>query len=86
MLYLGGMHELTQRIPEQKKALARQKEAYWANHKSTQSKNGSKNPDAVALGKLGGLIGGVHRTIILTSEQRSEIAKKAAKARWDKAQ
>jgi hypothetical protein len=41
-----------------------------------------KNPNAVALGRLGGLKGGVARKNKLTAEQRSEIAKKAARARW----
>ena len=43
-----------------------------------------KNPYAVALGRLGGLKGGKARMEKLTPEQRSEIAKKAAKARWSK--
>ena len=41
-----------------------------------------KNPAAVALGRLGGLKGGAARAAKLTSEQRVEIAKNAAKARW----
>ena len=45
-----------------------------------------KNPAAVALGRLGGLKGGKARAAKLTKEQRSEIAKKAARARWDKAE
>ena len=43
-----------------------------------------KNPAAVALGRLGGLKGGKARAKKLTKEQRSEIARKAAKARWNK--
>ncbi len=43
-----------------------------------------KNPHAVALGRLGGLKGGKARAKKLTKEQRSEIAKKAADARWKK--
>jgi hypothetical protein len=43
-----------------------------------------KNPAAVMLGRLGGLKGGRARAIKLSPEQRSEIAKKAAKARWEK--
>ncbi|OFW87420.1 MAG: hypothetical protein A3J37_04670 [Alphaproteobacteria bacterium RIFCSPHIGHO2_12_FULL_45_9] len=42
-----------------------------------------KNPAAVALGRLGGKKGGKARAESLTAEERSEIAKKAAKARWD---
>ena len=41
-----------------------------------------KNPHAVALGRLGGKKGGPARASKLTPQQRSEIAKKAAKARW----
>ncbi len=43
-----------------------------------------KNPHAVELGRLGGQKGGKARAEKLTKEQRSEIAKKAAKARWNK--
>lgn len=43
-----------------------------------------KNPAAVELGRLGGLKGGKARAEKLTKEQRVEIARKAAKARWDK--
>ena len=41
-----------------------------------------KNPAAVALGRLGGLKGGKARAEKLSPERRSEIAKKAAQARW----
>lgn len=43
-----------------------------------------KNPAAVALGRLGGLKGGKARAKKLSPEKRKEIARKAAKARWDK--
>ena len=43
-----------------------------------------KNPAAVELGRLGGLKGGKARAAKLTSEQRSEIARKAAQSRWKK--
>jgi hypothetical protein len=43
-----------------------------------------KNPNAVALGKLGGKKGGDARTKKLTPEQRKAIAQKAALARWGK--
>ena len=43
-----------------------------------------KNPHAVALGRLGGLKGGKARAARMTPEQRREIAKKAALARWNK--
>jgi hypothetical protein len=41
-----------------------------------------KNPAAVELGRQGGLKGGRARAEKLPPEQRSEIAKKAAAARW----
>lgn len=43
-----------------------------------------KDPHAVVLGRKGGLKGGKARAKKLSSEQRSEIARKAAKARWSK--
>jgi hypothetical protein len=46
--------------------------------------NPSKNPHAVALGRLGGLKGGLARTAALTPAKRSQIAAKAAKTRWGK--
>ncbi len=45
-----------------------------------------KNPAAVALGRLGGLKGGPQRAKKLTKKRRSEIAMKAAQARWEKKQ
>lgn len=44
-----------------------------------------KDPAAVALGRRGGLKGGQARAARLTPEQRSDIARKAAAARWSRA-
>jgi hypothetical protein len=44
----------------------------------------TRDPAAVALGRRGGLVGGKARAAKLSPEQRSEIAKKAAEARWSK--
>ena len=44
--------------------------------------NPEKNPAAVALGRLGGLKGGVARAKALSRKRRAEIAKMAALARW----
>jgi hypothetical protein len=41
-----------------------------------------KNKAAVALGKIGGKKGGAARAAVLTPEQRSEIARRAAAKRW----
>lgn len=46
--------------------------------------NEGKDPNAVALGRKGGLKGGKARAKKLSSEQRSEIAKKGARARWNR--
>jgi hypothetical protein len=43
-----------------------------------------KNAHAVALGRLGGLKGGNARAAALSPKKRSQIAAKAAKARWGK--
>lgn len=47
-----------------------------------KAEDSEKNPYAVELGRLGGKKGGKARAEKLTPEQRSEIAKKAAQARW----
>lgn len=54
---------------------------------STQTKSTSKrkNPMAVALGRKGGLKGGYARAAKMTPEERSESARKAVLARWEKA-
>ncbi len=49
-----------------------------------KKKSKQKNPAAVALGRLGGLKGGKARAEKLSSKKRSQIAKKAALARWKK--
>jgi hypothetical protein len=49
---------------------------------ATAEASEGKNPHAVALGRLGGAKGGPARAKKLTAEQRREIARKAAQARW----
>jgi hypothetical protein len=49
-----------------------------------QDPQAGKNPAAVALGKLGGAKGGRARADKLTPEQRTDIARTAASARWKK--
>lgn len=46
--------------------------------------NQGKDPLAVELGRRGGLKGGKARAKKMTKKQRSEAARKAAKARWRK--
>jgi hypothetical protein len=45
-----------------------------------------KNPHAQALGRLGGLKGGKARAAKLSPERRSQIAREAVQARWQKKQ
>lgn len=47
-------------------------------------KQKEKNAAAVALGRLGGLKGGKARREKLTEDRRKEIARTAAKARWER--
>ena len=43
-----------------------------------------RNPHAAALGRLGGLKGGPARAAALPARRRREIARLAAKARWER--
>jgi hypothetical protein len=43
-----------------------------------------KNPAAVVLGRLGGEKGGRARAAKLSADERSDIARHAARARWSK--
>ncbi len=55
----------------------------WKTSVGSESK---KNPAAVALGRLGGQKGGKARAAKLSAFERTEIARKAAEARWRKQQ
>jgi hypothetical protein len=64
--------------------LAKQIVDIATGEKNDKEEESKKNPHAVALGRLGGLKGGKARAEKLSKKKRSEIAKKAAKARWGK--
>jgi hypothetical protein len=51
---------------------------------SGEVQDGPKEPQVSALARKGGLKGGKARAAALTPEQRSEIARAAAAARWKK--
>ena len=51
---------------------------------SETAATGTKNPAAVALGRMGGLKGGKARAASLSPAKRAKIATMAAKARWKK--
>ena len=46
--------------------------------------NEGKDPAAISRGRLGGLKGGAARAAKLSPTRRKQIAKKAAKSRWNK--
>ncbi len=52
--------------------------------KPSEPETSTKNPAAVALGRLGGLKGGKARAEKLSPKKRKAIAQKAAQARWNK--
>ncbi len=56
-----------------------------ADTSKTDKTTSDKNPAAVMLGRLGGLKGGHARAAKMTPEERSESARKAVLARWEKA-
>lgn len=60
--------------------------AAWIVEQATQAAEPkpAKNPAAVELGRLGGKKGGPARAKKLSKKRRSEIARRAAKARWKK--
>lgn len=57
-------------------------EVFLTDTKATPRTPQQKNPAAVSLGRLGGRKGGRARAEALSPEQRRQIAKKAAQARW----
>lgn len=48
-----------------------------------EAPDAGKNPHAVALGRIGGQKGGVARAAKLSPQRRKQIAKLAARKRWN---
>jgi hypothetical protein len=69
--------------PDKSEALAGIEQLVRQASAEVPARADGKDPAAVALGRKGGLKGGKARAAKLTPEQRSEIAKKAAAARWE---
>jgi len=57
-------------------------EATQGEEEAKPQQTADKKLDYAALGRLGGKKGGKARAARLTPEQRSDIARKAAQARW----
>ena len=74
----------SKRRPRDVNVLASRIVAESTGEESHPPEKPTKNPAAVALGRLGGQKGGKARAAKLSPEQRREIAKKAAQARWER--
>lgn len=83
-------NRLSKKKPQETNTLAAQiveeaiEEESEKDSEEVQSEDEGKNPHAQALGRLGGLKGGKARAAKLTAKRRQEIAREAAKARWEK--
>ena len=79
IIHIIGMHKRTSKKEEDVNTLAAS-----IVRQATEGTTHEKNPAAVALGRLGGLKGGKARAAKLSVEKRKEIARKAARARWQR--
>jgi len=84
--YTMGMHKRSSRKGLDPNRLAKSivDQATTEEQLQAKAREEGKNPAAVLLGRLGGLKGGKARAASLSAEQRSEIAKRAAEARWQR--
>jgi len=80
--YIGSMKR--PKRPRDPNQLAKTVLDLATGEKQDEIPTDNKNPHAVALGRMGGLVGGKARAKALISKRRSEIAKKAAQKRWSK--
>lgn len=76
------MPDRSRRRPTDPNALGHQLVREATGQEPPFDPDAGKDPAAVALGRKGGLKGGKARAAKLTPEQRSEAARKAARARW----
>lgn len=76
------MPERSRKRPTDLNALAASIVSDATAEDKAEPEDDGKDPAAVALGRRGGLKGGRARADKLTPEQRSEVARRAAAARW----
>lgn len=76
----------TKREPPDEAQLAKSIVDELTADESEEEPKPEKNPAAVSLGRLGGLVGGKRRAEKLSKKRRTDIAKKAAQARWGKSE
>lgn len=77
---------MTQKRPRDVNQLAKQIVDEAVGEAVPQTDGTAKDPAAVELGRKGGLKGGSARAKKLSAKRRSEIARKAAEARWARLQ
>ncbi len=83
MRYLG--HDSPQgHAPRYKPTSGRDRQAREGQPVEPEPEERAKDPNAVALGRKGGLKGGIARKTKLSKAYRLEIARKAVQARWKK--
>ncbi len=70
------------RMPRDPNQLAKAVVDFATRQREPDPEPAAKNPAAVELGRMGGLVGGKARAASMTPEQRAESARKAAQARW----
>lgn len=84
-MHIAGMPDRSRNRPTDASQLAKSiVDRATGNAPPDKAADDGKDPAAVSLGRRGGLKGGKARANSLTPEQRSEIAKNAAKKRWAK--
>jgi hypothetical protein len=76
------MPDRSRKRPRDPNALARQIVDEATGEAPKLDPNEGKDPAAVELGRKGGLKGGKARAAKLTAKERSDMARKAARARW----
>lgn len=76
------MPDRSRKRPRDPNALAAQIVSEATGEEPKLDPDEGKNRAAVELGRLGGRKGGKARAKKLTAEERSAIARKAARARW----
>ena len=83
MAYRGAMQKRS-RMPRDVNQLAHKvlQIAIGEDVNAESTPDEEKDPAAVALGRKGGLKGGKARWAGISKEERSEIARKAARSRW----
>jgi len=76
------MPDRSRKRPRDVNAIARQIVDEATGEAPPLDPDDGKDPAAVALGRKGGLKGGKARAAKMSAKERSEAARKAAKARW----